>query len=74
MVDERRQHLEVIASHLTHSYYTVHTAGGPDHKEIIDTYLFFLEALETHDRQKPGESPLTSSDTLAPYEADNQES
>jgi hypothetical protein len=64
MVDERKQHLEIIASHLTHAYYTVHTGGSPDHREIIDTYLFFLEALETHDRQKPDERPLASSDTL----------
>jgi hypothetical protein len=69
MVEERRQHLEVVAASLTQSYYTVHTAGSPDHRDIVETYFFFLEALVTHDDQKPGQTPLTPGDTLAPFEA-----
>ena len=73
MVDERTQHLEHIAAQLTQAYYTVHAQGSPDHADIVNNYFFFLEALQTHDTQKPGERPLAASDTLAPYEAESRE-
>ena len=67
MIDERQQHLELIAASLTQSYYSVHTGGSPDHRDILETYLFLLDALVEHDIQKPGETPLSSGDTLAPF-------
>ena len=73
MVDERRQHLELVAANLTGAYYSVHTGGSPDHREIIETYLFLLDALVEHDDQKPGQSPLFSGDTLAPFAGDKTE-
>ena len=68
MVDERRQHLELVASSLTGAYYSVHTSGSPDHREILETYLFLLDALVEHDGQKPGQTPLAPGDTLAPFQ------
>lgn len=73
MIDERRQHLELVAASLTGSYYSVHKSGSPDHREIFETYLFLLDALITHDDQRPGQTPLFSGDTLAPHEADRPE-
>ena len=70
MIDERRQHLELVAASLTQSYYTVHTGGSPDHRDILETYLFLLDALVDHDAQKAGETPLSPGDTLAPFDAD----
>jgi len=70
MIDERQQHLELVAASLTQSYYTVHTGGSPDHRDILETYLFLLDALVEHDSQKPGETPLSASDTLAPFDKD----
>jgi hypothetical protein len=70
MVDERQQHLELVAASLTQSYYTVHTGGSPDHRDILETYLFLLEALVAHDDQKPGQTPLAAGDTLAPFVTD----
>lgn len=67
MVDERRQHLELVAAGLTQAYYSVHSSGSPDHREILETYLFLLEALVEHDGQQPGETPLSSGD---PFEGD----
>ena len=67
MVDERRQHLELVAASLTGSYYTVHRGGSPDHRDILVTYLFMLDALVEHDTQRPKETPLAASDTLAPF-------
>ncbi len=72
MIDERRQHLELVAAGLTQAYYNVHTSGSPDHREILETYLFLLDALAEHDSQKPGETPLESGDTLAPFEGDSR--
>lgn len=69
MIDERRQHLELVAASLTQSYYTVHTGGSPDHRDMMETYLFLLNALVDHDAQKPGETPLSAGDTLAPFVA-----
>ena len=60
MVDERRQHLELVASGLTRAYYSVHSSGSPDHREIIETYLFLLDALVLHDAQRADETPLPS--------------
>jgi len=70
MIDERQQHLELIAASLTQSYYSVHTGGSPDHRDILETYLFLLDALVEHDNQKPGETPLSAGDTLAPFGKD----
>ncbi|HEX8087990.1 MAG TPA: hypothetical protein VF762_04010 [Blastocatellia bacterium] len=70
MADERKQHLELVAASLTQSYYSVHTGGSPDHRDILETYFFLLEALVEHDAQRPGETPLSPGDTLAPFEAD----
>jgi hypothetical protein len=67
MIDERRQHLELVAAGLTQAYYTVHSAGSPDHREIVETYLFLLDALVRHDEQRPGETPLVSG---GPFEGD----
>ena len=71
MIDERRQHLELVASGLTQAYYTVHSGGSPDHRDVIETYNFFLDALVESDNMRPGQTPLQSSDTLAPFE-DNE--
>jgi len=60
MVDERKQHLELVAANLTQAYYSVHSSGSPDHREMLETYLFMLDALVTHDSQQPGETPLAS--------------
>ncbi|MCI0486539.1 MAG: hypothetical protein L0229_08050 [Blastocatellia bacterium] len=70
MVDERRQHLELVAAGLTQSYYTVREGSNPDHREIMETYLFFLDALVEHDDQGPGQTPLKSGDTLARFDMD----
>jgi hypothetical protein len=67
MIDERQQHLELVAASLTQSYYSVHTGGSPDHRDILETYLFLLDALIEHDSQAPGQTPLNASDTLAPF-------
>ena len=73
MIDERTQHLELVASNLTQAYYSVHTGGSPDHRDILETYLFLLDALVEHDNQKPGESPLAPGDTLAPFVEDQRD-
>jgi hypothetical protein len=67
MIDERTQHLELVAANLTQAYYSVHTGGSPDHRDIFETYLFLLDALIERDSLKPGETPLSASDTLAPF-------
>lgn len=69
MIDERRQHLELVAANLTGSYYTVHTGGSPDHREILETYFFLLDALVDHDDNRH----LSPGDTLAPFEVDKPE-
>ena len=74
MVDERKQHLELIAASLTGSYYSVHTGGSPDHRDILETYFFLLDALAEHDAQRPGERPLSPGDTLAPFVTETDES
>ena len=67
MIDERTQHLELVAASLTQAYYSVHTAGSPDHRDIFETYLFLLDALVERDSLKPGQTPLAAGDTLAPF-------
>jgi hypothetical protein len=67
MIDERRQHLELVAAQLTHAYYTVHSSGSPDHRDVMETYFFLLDALAEHDGQEPDQRPLASGDTLAPF-------
>ena len=72
MVDERKQHLELVAASLTGSYYSVHTGGSPDHRDILETYFFLLEALVEHEGQRAGERPLSPGDTLAPFVEDTE--
>ena len=67
MNEQRKQHLETVAASLTQAYYTVHGGGSPDHREVIETYRFLLDALVEYDE---GESPLRAGDTLAPFEGD----
>ena len=67
MIDERRQHLELVAASLTNAYYSVHGGGSPDHRDILETYRFILDALADYDELKDGQSPLAAGDTLAPY-------
>ena len=69
MIDERRQHLERVAAGLTQAYYSVHSGGSPDHREILETYMFLLEALVEHDGQLPGQTPLSSGD---PFEGNQR--
>jgi hypothetical protein len=45
----------------------VHTGGSPDHRDILETYKFLLEALIEQDSLKRSQSPLQASDTLAPF-------
>ncbi|HXG65699.1 MAG TPA: hypothetical protein VNO70_11375 [Blastocatellia bacterium] len=73
MVDERRQHLELVAASLTQAYYTVHTGGSPDYRDIFETYKYLLEALVEQDERPADHTPLRASDTLAPFEADEPE-
>jgi hypothetical protein len=63
MIDERREHLEKVAAALTQAYYSVRQGSSPDHRELIETYRFLLEALVDLD-EHPGESPLQSSDDI----------
>jgi hypothetical protein len=50
MVDERTQHLELIAATLTQAYYSARETAPPiDHRDVVETYLFFLDALIQHD-------------------------
>ena len=67
MTDERTEHLELVAANLTQAYYSVHTGGSPDHRDIFETYQFLLSALLDRDNLKPGQTPLAASDTLAPF-------
>jgi hypothetical protein len=73
MIDERKQHLELVAASLTKSYYSVHTGGSPDHRDILETYFFLLEALVEHDGQRENERPLAPGDTLAPFLTETDE-
>jgi hypothetical protein len=66
-MDERKQHLELVATGLTQAYYSVHPGGSPDYREIFETYKFFLDALVEQDKLPPGHTPLRAGDTLAPY-------
>lgn len=66
-MDERRQHLELVAASLTQAYYSVHTGGSPDFREIFETYKFLLDTLVEQDKLPPGHTPLRASDTLAPF-------
>jgi hypothetical protein len=67
MIDERRSHLEVVAASLTRAYYSVHRGGSPDHRDILETYLYMLDALEECDSLPHGHTPLRPGDTLAPF-------
>ncbi|HJZ69321.1 MAG TPA: hypothetical protein VKF81_14455 [Blastocatellia bacterium] len=67
MIDERKQHLELVAAGLMQAYYSVPRSGSPDHREILETYLFLLDALTEHDSQRPGETPLISG---SPFEGE----
>ena len=67
MNEQRKHQLETIAASLTNAYYSVHRGGSPDHREVIETYRFLLDALVEYDE---GESPLRAGDTLASFEGD----
>ena len=34
MIDERSQHLELVAASLTQAYYSVHSTGSPDYRVV----------------------------------------
>jgi hypothetical protein len=65
MADQRREHLEIVAASLTQAYYKEHTSASRDHRELLDTYSYILDALVEMDKLPAGQSPLTASDTLA---------
>jgi hypothetical protein len=65
MTKDRKQHLEIVAAALTGAYYAEHTPASRDYRELLDTYNYILEALIEKDSLPEGESPLTSSDSLA---------
>jgi hypothetical protein len=67
MTKDRTEHLELIAASLANSYYQVHTGGSPEHRDIFETYKYFLDALVEQDGLEPGQTPLLSGDTLAPF-------
>ena len=73
MMDERRQHLELVAASLTQAYYSVHTGGSPEHRDILETYKFLLEALVEQDSLEPGQTALRAGDTLASFQPDEPE-
>lgn len=74
MNTDRKQHLEIVAAHLTAAYYSEHTAASRDYRELLDTFSYILDALIEKDRLPAGHSPLTASDTLAnPLTADSRE-
>lgn len=66
MVDERTQHLELVAASLTQAYYVARSERNPDHRDLLETYFFLLEALVDHDSQKHDEVPIKSGDSFAP--------
>lgn len=74
MKDERKQHLELVAAHLTGAYYSEHTPASRDYRELLDTFSYILDALIEKDNLPAGHSPLTASDTLAnPQTADSRD-
>lgn len=74
MTENRKQHLEIVAAHLTAAYYSEHTAASRDFRELLDTFTYLLDALVEKDSLPAGHSPLTASDTLAnPQTADSRD-
>ncbi len=74
MIDQRRQHLELVAASLTQAYYSVHTATSRDFRELLDTYRFILDSLVEQDSLPPGQSPLRASDSMAPFDPEESRS
>lgn len=70
MANARRQHLELVAASLTQAYYAEHTSASRDHRELLDTYNYILDALVEQDKLPEGQSPLRASDSLATPESD----
>ena len=73
ITDERKQHLELVAATLTGSYYSIHSPGNRDFREIMDTYRYLLDALIEQDNLPPGHSSLTATDGLAPFVPDEND-
>ena len=67
MANERRDHLEGVAAQLTLAFYTARTEQAPEHRDILETYFFLLDALLEHDGEGKG-IPLRAGDTMAPFE------
>jgi len=40
MIDERKQHLELVAAGLMQAYYSVPRSGSPDHREYLKPISF----------------------------------
>jgi hypothetical protein len=74
MADERTHQLELIAATLTQAYYSARESNPPiDHRDVMETYLFFLDALMQHEGHRPGQVPIKAADTLAPFEPEPHE-
>jgi hypothetical protein len=73
-MNDRKQHLESIAARLTQAYYSVHTGGSPEHRDILETYKFLLDALVEQDTLAPGHTPLQPGDTMAIFDTKGPES
>ena len=68
MNDERQNHLEDVAARLTQAYYSVRVEQAPEHRDILETYLFLLKALRDHEGQPEGSMPLQAGDTIARFQ------
>ena len=65
MIDERKQHLELVAASLTQAYYSVRgEASSVDHREVFETYKFLLGALVDQDALPDDQTPLQAAESL----------
>jgi hypothetical protein len=64
MVDERKQHLELVAASLTQAYYSVRVGTTADHRDVFETYKFLLDALIEQDDLPAGHTPLQTAESL----------